>query len=64
MSNIRKLDTTISYEDFRQEAQNILFREEESIVKVGNHASSIEPAISAEDFKVEAHNTLYRDAKD
>ena len=54
----------ISYGDFRQEAQNILYREvEASVSRVNLNTASIEPAISHEDFRVEAKNILYREEK-
>lgn len=54
----------ISYGDFRQEAQNILYREAEaSVSRVNLNTASIEPAISHEDFRVEAKNILYREEK-
>lgn len=54
----------ISYGDFRQEAQNILYREPEaSVSHVNLNTASIEPAISHEDFRVEAKNILYREEK-
>ena len=54
----------ISYGDFRQEAQNILYREPEaSVSRVNLNAASIEPAISHENFRVEAKNILYREEK-
>ena len=54
----------ISYGDFRQEAQNILYREAEaSVSRVNLNAASIEPAISHENFRVEAKNILYREEK-
>ena len=54
----------ISYGDFRQEAQNILYREAEaSVSHVNLNTASIEPAISHEDFRVEAKNILYREEK-
>ncbi len=57
-------ETSISYGDFRQEAQNILYREAEaSVSRVNLNAASIEPAISHEDFRVEAKNILYREEK-
>ena len=56
--------TAISYGDFRQEAQNILYREAEaSVSRVNLNTASIEPAISHEDFRVEAKNILYREEK-
>ena len=56
--------TAISYGDFRQEAQNILYREAEaSVSHVNLNTASIEPAISHEDFRVEAKNILYREEK-
>ena len=57
-------ETAISYGDFRQEAQNILYREPEaSVSHVNLNTASIEPAISHEDFRVEAKNILYREEK-
>lgn len=57
-------ETAISYGDFRQEAQNILYREPEaSVSHVNLSTASIEPAISHEDFRVEAKNILYREEK-
>lgn len=54
----------ISYGDFRQEAQNILYREAEaSVSRVNLNTASIEPAISHEDFRIEAKNILYREEK-
>ena len=54
----------ISYGDFRQEAQNILYREPEaSVSHINLSTASIEPAISHEDFRVEAKNILYREEK-
>ena len=57
-------ETAISYGDFIQEAQNILYREPEaSVSHVNLNTASIEPAISHEDFRVEAKNILYREEK-
>ena len=57
-------ETAISYGDFRQEAQNILYREPEaSVSHVNLSTASIEPDISHEDFRVEAKNILYREEK-
>ena len=57
-------ETAISYGDFRQEAQNILYREPEaSVSHVNLNTASIEPAISHEDFRIEAKNILYREEK-
>jgi len=50
----------ISYYDFKQEAQNVLFREEEKIIQAKYSTHSMTPAISAEDFRIEAYKTLYR----
>ena len=59
-----QVETAISYGDFRQEAQNILYREAEaSVSRVNLNTASIEPAISHEDFRVEAKNILYREEK-
>lgn len=59
-----QVETAISYGDFRQEAQNILYREPEaSVSRVNLNAASIEPAISHENFRVEAKNILYREEK-
>ncbi len=55
-------DTAISYHDFKQEAQNVLFREEEKIIQAKYSAHGIAPAVSAEDFRIEAHKTLYRES--
>ncbi|PKH82111.1 hypothetical protein [Psychrobacter sp. 4Bb] len=55
-------DTAISYYDFKQEAQNVLFREEEQIIQAKYSAHGIMPAVSAEDFRIEAHKTLYRES--
>lgn len=57
-------ETAISYGDFRQEAQNILYREPEaSVSHINLSTASIEPAISHEDFRIEAKNILYREEK-
>ncbi|WP_201547071.1 hypothetical protein [Psychrobacter sp. Pi2-1] len=55
-------DTAISYHDFKQEAQNVLFHEEEKIIQAKYSAHGIAPAVSAADFRVEAHKTLYRES--
>jgi len=55
-------NTAISYHDFKQEAQNVLFREEEKIIQAKYNTRNMTPVISAEDFRVEAHQTLYRES--
>lgn len=55
-------DTALSYHDFKQEAQNVLFREEEKIIQAKYSAHGITPAVSTEDFRIEAHQTLYRES--
>ncbi|MEN8626529.1 hypothetical protein [Psychrobacter proteolyticus] len=55
-------DTAISYHDFKQEAQNVLFREEEKIIQAKYSAHGITPAVSAADFRIEAYKTLYRES--
>lgn len=54
--------TALSENDFRQEAQSMLFRDEEK-QPISLQAAIIEvnAAISNEDFKVEAEQVLYRD---
>lgn len=54
-------DTVISYSDFKQEAQNVLFREEGKIVPVKYSVTKIDPTISTEEFRQEAHKILYRE---
>ncbi|MDN3446182.1 hypothetical protein QL886_00845 [Psychrobacter sp. APC 3281] len=55
-------DTAISYHDFKQEAQNVLFREEEQIIQAKYSTHGMTPAVSAADFRIEAHKTLYRES--
>ncbi|GAF55432.1 hypothetical protein JCM18901_1078 [Psychrobacter sp. JCM 18901] len=58
----REDDTALSYHDFKQEAQNVLFREEEKIIQAKYSTHGLTPAVSAADFKIEAHKTLYRES--
>lgn len=58
----REDDTALSYHDFKQEAQNVLFREEEKIIQAKYSAYGLTPAVSAADFRIEAHKTLYRES--
>jgi len=55
-------DDAISYHDFKQEAQNALFREEENIIQAKYNKHYMKTTISTEDFRVEAHKTLYRES--
>ncbi|MGO2277506.1 MULTISPECIES: hypothetical protein [unclassified Psychrobacter] len=55
-------DAAISYHDFKQEAQNVLFREEEKIIQAKYNKHYMTTTISTEDFRVEAHKTLYRES--
>ena len=58
--NAIKIKTTLSEHDFRQEAQNTLFRDSE---KQANQKPDIatQPEINPQDFKAEAKSILYRD---
>ena len=58
--NAIKVKTTLSEHDFRQEAQNTLFRDSE---KQANQKPDIatQPEINPQDFKAEAKSILYRD---
>ena len=58
--NAIKVKTTLSEHDFRQEAQNTLFRDSE---KQASQKPDIvtQPEINPQDFKAEAKSILYRD---
>ena len=58
--NAIKVKTTLSEHDFRQEAQNTLFRDSE---KQASQKPDIvtQPKINPQDFKAEAKSILYRD---
>ena len=58
--NAIKVKTALSEHDFRQEAQNTLFRDSE---KQANQKPDIatQPEINPQDFKAEAKSILYRD---
>ena len=58
--NAIKVKTTLSEHDFRQEAQNTLFRDSE---KQASQKPGIatQPEINPQDFKAEAKSILYRD---
>ena len=51
----------INYNDFKQEAQRLVLREEEAI-QAGNGDAHTQITMSAEEFRSEAENNLYRDA--
>jgi hypothetical protein len=57
-----KNDTVISYHDFKQEAQSVLFHEEEKIIQAKYSEPGMTSAVSAEDFRIEAYKTLYRES--
>ncbi len=63
ITDARETDTIINYNEFKQEAQNILFREEEEIIQAQSNPHSVAPTISAEGFRSEADKTLYRDSE-
>ncbi|MGP4716847.1 hypothetical protein ACTXGL_09445 [Psychrobacter sp. T6-6] len=63
ITDVRETDTIINYNEFKQEAQNILFREEEEIIQAQSNPHSVAPTISAEGFRSEADKTLYRDSE-
>lgn len=60
--NAITITTALSENDFRQEAQNIVFRDEESQrTNLQAHATRMDTALSNENFRVEAEHVLYRD---
>ena len=58
--NAIKVKTTLSEHDFRQEAQNTLFRDSEKQASQ-KYDITIQPEINPQDFKAEAKSILYRD---
>ena len=58
--NAIKVKTTLSEHDFRQEAQNTLFRDSEKQASQKPDIT-IQPEINPQDFKAEAKSILYRD---
>jgi len=62
ISDIYRENDVISYDDFKQEAQNVLFRDEGQLKQATYSTHGITPTISIEDFRVEAHKTLYRES--
>lgn len=58
--NAIKVKTTLSEHDFRQEAQNTLFRDSEKQASQKPDIA-IQPEINPQDFKAEAKSILYRD---
>ncbi|MEL0619512.1 hypothetical protein [Psychrobacter proteolyticus] len=62
ISDIYQENDVISYDDFKQEAQNVLFRDEGQLKQATYSTHGITPTISIEDFRVEAHKTLYRES--
>ncbi|MGE6474141.1 hypothetical protein [Psychrobacter sp. NPDC078631] len=61
ISDIYQENDVISYDDFKQEAQNVLFRDEGQLKQAAYSTHGITPTISIEDFR-EAHKTLYRES--
>lgn len=54
----------ISYDDFRQESQNILYREtDSSVVHETDNVVNREPVLSQEMFRTEAKRVLYRETE-
>ncbi len=58
--NAIKVKTTLSEHDFRQEAQNTLFRDSEKQASQKPDIAT-QPEINPQDFKAEAKSILYRD---
>ncbi|MFP3354711.1 hypothetical protein R0K04_25505, partial [Pseudoalteromonas sp. SIMBA_153] len=58
ISDIYQENDVISYDDFKEEAQNVLFRDEGQLKQATDSTHGITPTISIEDFRVEAHKTL------
>ena len=58
--NAIKVKTTLSEHDFRQEAQNTLFRDSEKQASQKPDIAT-QPKINPQDFKAEAKSILYRD---
>ncbi len=58
--NAIKVKTALSEHDFRQEAQNTLFRDSEKQASQKPDIAT-QPKINPQDFKAEAKSTLYRD---
>ena len=58
--NAIKVKTTLSEHDFRQEAQNTLFRDSEKQASQKPDITT-QPEINPQDFKAEAKSILYRD---
>ena len=58
--NAIKVKTTLSEHDFRQEAQNTLFRDSEKQASQ-KPVIATQPEINPQDFKAEAKSILYRD---
>lgn len=63
ITDVRESDTIINYNEFKQEAQNILFREEEEIIQAQSNSQSVAPTVSTEGFRSESDKTLYRDSE-
>lgn len=63
--NVMKSSSTMNESDFRQEAQNIIRRDPESLdmqaENLNTQAMTMNRTISNEDFRVEAKHVLYRD---
>ena len=58
------VDAVISYDDFRQESQNTLYREtDSSVVRETDNVVNREPVLSQEMFRMEAKRVLYREAE-
>ncbi|WP_296190192.1 MULTISPECIES: hypothetical protein [unclassified Psychrobacter] len=61
-NNTRASKTVLSENDFRQEAQSMVFRDEgKQPTTLQAQVIEVNAAISNEDFKVEAEQVLYRD---
>jgi len=58
--NAIKVKTTLSEHDFRQEAENTLFRDSEKQASQKPDIAT-QPEINPQDFKAEAKSILYRD---
>ena len=54
-------DITMSESDFRQEAQNTLFRDSERKARRQEYATKVNADLSDESFRVEAKKVLYRE---
>jgi len=60
------VNTVMSFDDFRQESQNVLYRESDSsVVRETDKTKTVKraPVISQEAFRTEAQNILYRETE-